>query len=120
MSETTDRYALSLLQVAQAQKEITHNDALANIDALLHLAVETATPLRRRRHPWRARRGSSPPLRPESGRVATELLPVSAVAGGAISFRNRAVSPGCVTFSASPCSLWTDGTTMPGRFLVSP
>lgn len=43
MSEITDRYALPLLQVAQAQKEVTHNEALAGIDTLLHLAVETAT-----------------------------------------------------------------------------
>ncbi len=43
MAETTDRYALPLLQAGQAQKEITHNEALGGIDALLHLAVETAT-----------------------------------------------------------------------------
>ena len=42
MSELTDRYALPLLQVAQAQKEVTHNEAVATIDVLLHLAVETA------------------------------------------------------------------------------
>jgi hypothetical protein len=43
MAEVSDRYALPLLQTAQAQKEVTHNEALTSIDALLHLAVETAT-----------------------------------------------------------------------------
>ena len=42
MSEITDRYALPLLQAGQAQKEVTHNEALLGIDTLLHLAVETA------------------------------------------------------------------------------
>ncbi len=41
MPETTDRYALPLLQAGQAQKEISHNEALGEIDTLLHLAVET-------------------------------------------------------------------------------
>ncbi|WP_033074778.1 DUF2793 domain-containing protein [Sphingopyxis sp. MWB1] len=42
MSEilTTARFALPLLAVAQAQKEITHNEALTRMDALLHAAVE--------------------------------------------------------------------------------
>ena len=43
MAETTDRYALPLLQAGQAQKEITHNEALLAVDTLLQLAVETAT-----------------------------------------------------------------------------
>ena len=46
MAQTT-RYGLPFLQAGQAQKEITHNDALARIDSLIHLAVEsrhTATP----------------------------------------------------------------------------
>jgi hypothetical protein len=42
MAEFSNRYALPYLQVGQAQKEVTHNAAVAGIDALLHLAVETA------------------------------------------------------------------------------
>lgn len=52
---TTPRFALPLLGVAQAQKEITHNEALTLIDALVHAAVEAA-PL------------NDPPAGPEPGR----------------------------------------------------
>jgi hypothetical protein len=36
---TTPRLALPLLGAAQAQKHVTHNEALADLDALVHLAV---------------------------------------------------------------------------------
>ncbi len=38
--DVTPRHALPNLYVGQAQKEITHNEALARIDALLHPVVE--------------------------------------------------------------------------------
>jgi hypothetical protein len=50
----TPRFALPLLGVAQAQKEVTHNEALTLIDALVHAAVE-AGPL------------NEPPAEPEAG-----------------------------------------------------
>lgn len=37
----TARFSLPQLVVSQAQKEITHNEALLRIDALLHPAVES-------------------------------------------------------------------------------
>lgn len=36
----TPRFSLPLLALAQAQKEVTHNEALTMIDALIHAAVE--------------------------------------------------------------------------------
>jgi hypothetical protein len=37
---TTPRFALPYLAVAQAQKEVTHNEGLTLVDALIHAAVE--------------------------------------------------------------------------------
>lgn len=44
--DTTSRHQLPLLAVSQAQKELTHNEALVRVDALLHPVVEAqlATP----------------------------------------------------------------------------
>lgn len=39
----TPRFALPTLAPGQAQKEVTHNEALARIDAVLQLAVESRT-----------------------------------------------------------------------------
>lgn len=41
--DETIRWALPLLAAGQAQKEITHNEAIAAIDRLLHLAVLSRT-----------------------------------------------------------------------------
>ena len=56
MSEMTEtaRFSLPLLAMAQAQKEVTHNEALTLLDALVHAAVEDG-PI------------ATPPTAPEAG-----------------------------------------------------
>ncbi|SEM74716.1 Protein of unknown function [Sphingomonas gellani] len=39
MNDTTARFSMSMLQAGQAQKELTHNEALAVIDTVLHAKV---------------------------------------------------------------------------------
>lgn len=40
--ELTDRFALPLLQAGQAQKDVTHNEALVRLDMLSHAAAVSA------------------------------------------------------------------------------
>lgn len=42
-TDMSDRFALPFLSSAQAQKEMTHNEALAIIDMLLHARAESAS-----------------------------------------------------------------------------
>ena len=43
MSESTPRHALDLLVPGQAQKDVTHNEAVLSIDLLLHPEFESAS-----------------------------------------------------------------------------
>ena len=43
MSDFTERLHLPFLQTAQAQKEVTHNEALARLDRWVHPRVESRT-----------------------------------------------------------------------------
>ena len=67
MTETTQtaRLALPLLAMAQAQKEVTHNEALVLLDALVHAAIE-----------------DGPLATPPSSPVAGQCWLVGAGAGG--------------------------------------
>ena len=44
MTLQTDRFALPLLATAQAQKEMTHNEALALLDAVVQPVVVAVAP----------------------------------------------------------------------------
>lgn len=73
----TPRFALPLLAVAQAQKEVTHNEALTLLDALVHAAVE-AGPL------------AAPPLDPAEGQCwIVGAAPTGAWAGQENAFAIR-------------------------------
>jgi hypothetical protein len=61
----TPRLALPAIEAAQAQKHVTHNEALALLDALTHLAVES-------------RALSAPPGQPDEG---TSYIPASGANG---------------------------------------
>ena len=76
----TPRFALPLLAVSQAQKEVTHNEALTLLDALIHATVE-AGPL------------AEPPIDPAEG----QCWIVGAAATGAWAER------------APSIALWTAG-----------
>lgn len=45
----TARLSLPLMDAAQAQKHVTHNDALVRLDAITHLSVVTRAKRQRRR-----------------------------------------------------------------------
>ena len=55
MTETTDRLALPLLNAAQAQKEMYHNEALVRLDLLTQAAAEGVG-------------ANTPPIDPQPGR----------------------------------------------------
>ena len=42
MADGTDRLRLPLLTAGQAQKEVTHNEALLLLDLLVHASVQSA------------------------------------------------------------------------------
>lgn len=71
----TDRFALPLIDTGQAQKDITHNEAIAALDALLHLAV-------------RSRSLATPPAAPTTG----DAWIVPATASGAWTGRADAIA----------------------------
>ena len=64
---TTPHLALPLIAAAQAQKHVTHNEALFAIDTLLHCAVKNSTARRRRARRRRETAISSPARRPGRG-----------------------------------------------------
>jgi hypothetical protein len=66
MSDTAPRFALPLLASGQAQKEITHNEAIVRLDGLLHAALESRTL-------------TTPPATPAVG--ALWLVPVAGATG---------------------------------------
>lgn len=56
MAELTPRHGLPLLQAGQAQKEVTHNEALISLDLLSHPVAEEGP-------------RNDPPGTPETGRI---------------------------------------------------
>lgn len=103
----TARYSLPLLALAQAQKEVTHNEALVLLDALVHAAV-VAGPI------------ADPPSAPDEGQcwlVASGASGVWAGQGGKLAVWTgggwRYIAPHAgfrVTRLSDGASLYFDGT----------
>ncbi|KTE19173.1 hypothetical protein ATE67_16605 [Sphingopyxis sp. H050] len=103
----TARYSLPLLALAQAQKEVTHNEALVLLDALVQAAV-VAGPI------------ADPPSAPEEGQcwlVAAGASGAWAGHGGKLAVRTgggwRYVTPGAgfrLTRQSDGAALYFDGT----------
>lgn len=80
MADSTVRLALPLLAAGQAQKEVTHNEALVRLDGLLHGALESRTL-------------NTPPSAPQQGQMwLVQSNPSAAWAG-----------------QAGKLALWTEG-----------
>lgn len=62
MSELSSRLALPFLQPGQAQKHVTHNEALARLDLLVQLVVQDFD-------------ATTPPVSPQAGQIWTQKLP---------------------------------------------
>ncbi len=102
MSET-NRLALPRIDAAQAQKHVTHNEALALIDALVHLSVI-------------ARNAVAPPVSPAEGeRYLVGAAPTGAFAGHAGAL--AVFDDGAWRFLA-PRKGWRTYVEAEGRFLL--
>ena len=81
----TPRLALPVIEAAQAQKHVTHNEALALLDALIQLAVESRTLTRRPARRSMALVTSRPRVQPAHGRAGADRSPsLVAVVGSAL------------------------------------
>jgi hypothetical protein len=110
----TTRYALPLLQSGQAQKEITHNEAIGRIDALLQLVVES----RRNALPPTANGTAWIVVTGATGDFAAHIGQIAVCDDGGWSF----VTPrdGCIAFVRDEgvfvhfaAGIWRDGWTVP-------
>ena len=108
MPETTPTLALPLIAAGQAQKHVTHNEALIQLDALVQLAC-------------RDKDLGAPPASPAEGDRYLVLSagptgacparsPSSRTGAGGASRRNRAGSPGSSTRTNSTSSRRPDGS----------
>jgi Protein of unknown function (DUF2793) len=106
---STPHLGLPLIAAAQAQKHVTHNEALFGLDALVHLAV-------------RDRDLATPPAEPDDGdRYIVPVGAVGAWAGRADKSPPGRTAPGASTrpvavglpTSSTRARCW-DGTAQPG------
>jgi hypothetical protein len=99
----TSRLALPLLAAGQAQKHVTHNEALGQLDALVHLAVADAAAV------------DAPPGAAEGTRVLVAASPVGAFTGQAFKVAERC--DGAWRFHV-PLAGWT-ALVLPARHMLA-